>query len=121
MSVVLLVDDEASIRRAMREFLGVVGHTVYCAADADEALFILSKEVVDIIVTDIVLPRVSGIQLLQSVREGGSSVPTIVMTGDPTEENKEEANKLGAFAYLQKPISGAIIVRTVKEAENATV
>jgi len=101
---VLIVDDEQSIRISLREFAVREGHEVDVAADADEALMLFEIHPADIVVTDVILPRIGGLELLRRVREKSSSVRVILITGEPTVEYATEALRSGAVDFLSKPV-----------------
>ena len=113
---VLVVDDERSIRLTLQEFLRDAGYAVHAAADADAALQILSAESIDVVVSDIVLPRISGVELLRTIRAQDARVQVIMMTGEPTAETASAAVRAGAFDYLFKPISQESILKAVSTA-----
>ncbi len=113
---VLVVDDEKSIRISLREFLVTDGYTVKVAADAQEALRLLADHDFDVVVSDIVLPGISGIELLQAIRTAAPYVQVIMMTGDPTIATAAEALRSGAFDYLIKPAGKNAILRAVSNA-----
>jgi signal transduction histidine kinase len=113
---VLVVDDEKSIRISLREFLVADGYTVEVAADAQEALRLLGDHDFDVVVSDIILPGISGIELLQAIRSAAPYVQVIMMTGDPTIATAAEALRSGAFDYLIKPAGKNAILRAVGNA-----
>lgn len=115
-SRVLVVDDEKSIRVSLREFLKDAGYEVSTAEDAGEALEMLVAGDFDVVVTDIILPRTTGVALLKSVKEVSPHVQVILMTGEPTIETASEAVRAGAFDYLSKPIGKEPILRAVANA-----
>jgi len=116
MARVLIVDDEESIRTIIGAFAAKDGHTVALAGDAIEALDILSKEPFDVVVTDIILPRKSGVVLLADIREAQPDVQVIMMTGEPEVGTAAEAVRQGAFDYLAKPVSKDAITKVVAAA-----
>lgn len=116
MAHVLVVDDEKSIRITLREFLWDEGHQVKVAEDAEEAMALLKAENFDVVVTDIILPKITGVDLLRSIRKESPHVQVIMMTGEPTVDTASAAVREGAFDYLPKPVSSDIIVRTVANA-----
>ena len=116
MANILVVDDENGIRLTLKAFLEKDGHTVAIAEDAHVALEILGTSPVDVVVSDIILPRMTGIALLQKAREVAPGVEVIIMTGEPTVETASEAVRAGAFDYLFKPISREVVCRTVNNA-----
>jgi DNA-binding NtrC family response regulator len=116
MAKVLIVDDEISIRRTLAEFLRVEGHEAAEAADAETALNLLRNGEFDIVVTDIIMPRMSGVDLLRHVQRVASKAQVIMMTGEPTIETATETLRAGAVDYLFKPITKADILRVVTNA-----
>jgi two-component system, NtrC family, sensor kinase len=113
---VLVVDDEKSIRTTLAAFLQAQGHEVATAADGDEARMRLAAGRWDVVVTDVVLPGISGVELLKAIRAAAPAVQVIVMTGEPTVETASEAVRAGAVDYLVKPIPRAAIVKAVENA-----
>jgi signal transduction histidine kinase/DNA-binding response OmpR family regulator len=116
MATVLIVDDEKSIRITLGEFLRLDGHTVQTAEDAEAAKRLLGKEAFDVVITDIILPRVSGVTLLQHVREQSPDIQVIMMTGEPTVETAVEAVRAGAYDYLSKPVGKRDLLAVVAQA-----
>ena len=97
---VLVVDDEKSIRIGLKAFLEAADYKTAVAADAHEALRMLSEQEFDVVVSDIVLPGINGIKLLKAIRNAAPFAPVIMMTGDPTVDTASEALRAGAFDYL---------------------
>jgi signal transduction histidine kinase/DNA-binding response OmpR family regulator len=116
MGNILVVDDERSIRITAKAFLEADGHTVATAKDAESAMAALREKTMDVIMTDIIMPRLSGVELLRRVREISSDVQVIMMTGEPTLETASESLRLGAVDYLQKPVGKTEILKTVRNA-----
>ena len=116
MAKVLVVDDEKSILIYLREFLRDEGHEVWVAEDAKVALGMLAAEDIDVVVTDIFMPRVTGVSLLKAIKEKSPHVQVILITGDPTAETEFEAMRAGAFDYLTKPICIKQLLKTVANA-----
>jgi signal transduction histidine kinase len=125
MARILIVDDEKSIRITLRAFLKDAGYDVAVAEDAQAAQAILKRETFDVVVSDIILPRVSGVALLKQIRETAPDVQVIMMTGEPTVETAGEAVRAGASDYLTKPVGKLAILHAVaiatriKELEDA--
>ena len=103
MARILIVDDEKSIRRTLGEFLRADGHEVIEAEDADVALRQLNEREFDVVVTDIILPRVNGVELLRRIQAAASHVQVVMMTGEPTVETASESLRAGAADYLSSP------------------
>lgn len=117
MSRILIVDDEKSIRRTLRAILRDQGYEVETAEDADHARALLANGEWDVVVTDIVLPGVSGVDLLKAIRAAAPpDVQVIMMTGEPTVETAAEAVRAGASDYLPKPVTKAAILTAVHRA-----
>ncbi|MFH0997814.1 MAG: response regulator [Pseudomonadota bacterium] len=116
MGTILVVDDERSIRITVKAFLEADGHSVETAEDADSAMAALRDKPMDVILTDIIMPRLSGVELLRQIREISSDVQVIMMTGEPTLETASESLRLGAVDYLQKPVGKTEILKAVRNA-----
>jgi len=116
MSRILIVDDERAIRVPLRAFLAREGYEVEIAADATEAQALLSTGVWDVVVTDIVLPGISGVELLKTIRATAPDVQVIMMTGEPTAETAAASVRAGASDYLAKPVDKSAIIRAVAHA-----
>lgn len=115
-SSVLIVDDERSIRLTLRAFLQEQGYAVETAEDATQALERLAQGAWDVIVSDIILPGLSGVELLKKIRAAAPDVQVIMMTGAPTVATAAEAVRAGARDYLAKPITKNAILRAVANA-----
>ena len=113
---VLVVDDEKNIRITLRAFLEDEGYVVEVAEDATRAQALLSADLWDLVVSDIVLPGVSGVDLLKAIRAAAPDVQVIMMTGEPTVETATEAVRAGACDYLTKPVGKDAILRAVARA-----
>jgi len=116
MARVLIVDDEPSIRFTLSEFLRRDGHEAGMAEDVESGLALLRQGGWDVVVTDIVMPRASGVELFRQARQFDPDVQVIVMTGEPTVETASEAVRAGANDYLVKPIGKNAIQRAVGNA-----
>jgi len=101
---VLIVDDERTLAKAIKAYLEEAGYTAEVAADAGAALTLLPTLRPDVVVTDVRLPGMTGIELLRKIREFDPNISVVVMTAHGTIEGAVEAVKLGAFDYLKKPI-----------------
>ncbi len=105
MARVLIVDDEEGIREFLAEALEDDGHAATRAADGLEATRILARESFDLMVTDLKMPGFDGIGLVRKARAEQPEMEVVVLTAYGTVETAVEAMKLGAFDYLQKPLS----------------
>ena len=105
MAKVLIVDDERSIRETLSEFVKELGHEVFTAADAPEAIDVVDRSRPDVVVCDIVLPGPDGISVLEHIRRASIGAQVIMVTGEPTVETAADAVRQTAFDYLAKPVS----------------
>lgn len=99
---VLIVDDDPSILKFVSTNLTARGYAVTTAGDGSEALDLIDREMPDLIILDIMMPRVDGLTVCQRIREF-SSVPIIILSAREQEEQKVQALDLGADDYLTKP------------------
>ena len=114
MAMILIVDDEKSILLTMRAFLRAEGYQMDTAEDADTALAFLDANPIGVVVTDIGLPRKSGLELLASVRDKYPTLPVILMSGEPRNEAAIQGLLAkGAADFLAKPLSQAVLLRAV--------
>ncbi|HEY4394563.1 MAG TPA: EAL domain-containing protein [Polyangia bacterium] len=114
--LVLLVDDEQSIARAYARTLGAAGFAVEVAFDGKEAASAARERSFDVIVSDIAMPEMNGLELLRAVREHDLDVPFVLMTGGPAIESAVRAVEYGALRYLIKPISPGELEEVVARA-----
>lgn len=113
---VLVVDDEKGIRITLKAFLTDAGYEVCIAEDGRAALKMLEEGSFDVLVSDIIMPGFSGVELLKSVKKTSPHIQVILMTGEPTSETASEALRAGAFDYLAKPIHKDKLLLTVANA-----
>lgn len=116
MSRVLIVDDENSIRSTLCAFLRNDGYMCDTAADGIAALDLLAECTYEIVVTDIIMPRYSGMELLAWIRSRSPATQVIIMTGEPTVDTAVIAVRNGATDYLVKPINKESLLRVVGRA-----
>ncbi len=102
---ILIVDDEPLIRESLYEILRIAGYHVHMAAGGEEALDLIRRERIGIIVTDMKLPRMSGLELLTEVKAASPEIEVILITGYGSIESAVEAMKKGAYDYITKPIN----------------
>ena len=118
---VLVVDDEADIRASIQDILGDEGYQVTVAADASEARNAHKNRKFDLILLDIWMPDTDGITLLREWSDKGYlNCPVVIMSGHGTVDTAVEATRLGAFDFVEKPLSLAKLLRTVEAALNST-
>src|SRR5437764_824221 len=105
-SRVLLADDDPELRRAIARALERSGFTVVTAEDGAGAAALLNDESFDVVLTDVAMPRMSGIELLRVARERDLEIPVLLMTGAPDVNSAIEAVRHGACEYIIKPFEG---------------
>jgi two-component system, NtrC family, nitrogen regulation response regulator NtrX len=100
---ILITDDEKSIRNTLRDILEYENYFILEAENGQTALEILSSNEIDLVLLDIKMKGMDGIEVLEKIRESGSEVPVILVSGHGTIEIAVEATKKGAFDFLEKP------------------
>ena len=113
MKRILVIDDERSIRNTFRFFLENAGYYVITSEDAEKAYELIKRDNFDLIITDCIMPKVSGLELLTKLRTNNDFTPVIIITGEPVEKNKTMSFELKASAYLSKPISKEVLLNVV--------
>ncbi len=111
---VLIVDDEESIRSSLERLLSFEKFKTFSAADGRAALDLAASERVDIVLLDIKMPGMDGLEVLGSLRERHPSLPVIIISGHGTIGTAVEATKLGAFDFLEKPIDMERLLLTIR-------
>ena len=104
-ATILIVEDEAKMRRLLELNLGDDGFQTLSAEDAETGLRLLQNGPVDLVITDLKLPGMNGLDFLQAVKRFQAALPVIVMTAFGTVETAVEAMKAGASDYVLKPFS----------------
>jgi EAL domain-containing protein (putative c-di-GMP-specific phosphodiesterase class I)/CheY-like chemotaxis protein len=103
-SRVLLVDDDQLVARGYERTLRAAGYAVEVSTDCSEAIARFKKSAFDVIISDIKMPHMTGLDLLRAIREHDLDVPVIIMTGGPDVQTASEAIEYGALRYLIKPV-----------------
>jgi len=102
---ILIVDDEKHMREVLEIFLKNEGYSVTTAKDGSAALEAIQKEIFNLIITDLRMPQMGGLELLRAIKEVSPHTVVIIITAYGTAESAVEAMKLGAFDYIQKPFN----------------
>jgi DNA-binding NtrC family response regulator len=113
---VLLIDDEPMVRKIVRKMLERQGHTIVEAENGRIGLAELRKNPFDLVVTDIVMPEVEGLEVLMNVRQDYPSLPVVVMSGTGHAlalRSLDLASKLGATAILEKPFASDALAQAI--------
>jgi DNA-binding NtrC family response regulator len=115
----LLVDDDPALIRAYERILASHGVLVETASNGREAAERVKAGTFDVIVSDISMPEMTGIEFLKAVRAHDLDVPVILMTGEPDLESALHAIEYGVFRYLAKPVVGQQLWETVLRAASS--
>lgn len=102
---ILIVDDEEIVRNVLEAFLPEASYDVSSAKDGREAMYALSRERFDLVITDMLMPDVDGFELMNFRLCSNSECKFIMITGIPTEEAKDRARSLGAATIIAKPFT----------------
>lgn len=114
---ILVIDDEEKIRKVLTIHLTAEGYEVVTATNGFEALRDMEKINPDIIITDIVMPKVSGLEFTQALKNKADTrgIPIIVISAFSDKETVETARKLGAVKFLAKPFETKNLIETIKK------
>lgn len=114
----LLVDDEKEFVQTLSDRLQTRDLDSVIAYDGEEALSYIEKDEPDVMVLDLKMPGINGMDVLRKVKKERPQVEVIILTGHGSEKDKTTALELGAFAYLEKPVDIEVLTKTMKEAYN---
>ena len=113
---VLLVDDEQEFITALSERLQIRGINVRLAFDGEQALRLVQDQQPDIMVLDLKMPGIDGMEVLRRVVRSYPRIRVVMLTGHGSEKDREEAVRIGAYAYLQKPVQLEQLMEVIKRA-----
>lgn len=113
---ILVIDDERNIRRSLNMILSGEGYGVTCASSGQEGLDALEQEPADAALLDIVMPGMNGIEVLQKMRQAHPGLAVIMISGRGTVQDAVQATKLGAYDFLEKPLSREKVLLAVSHA-----
>lgn len=111
---VLVVEDDKNLRKLIVTCLEKASYTVFETRNGEEALDLMDKEYVDLIVTDIMMPEMDGYELIKSLREANYNTPILIITAKEDIEDKRQGFNLGADDYMVKPINIDELILRVK-------
>jgi DNA-binding NtrC family response regulator len=103
MATILIIDDEKSIRNVLRDILQHEGYQVEEAADGEQGIKMFQSKNFDLVLCDIKMPKMDGMEVLQQIMAINSEVPVIMISGHGTIENAVDAVKKGAYDFISKP------------------
>ena len=113
---ILLVDDEEEFVKTLSERIQMRDLGTDIALDGEKALQIVDDEVPDVMVLDLKMPGMDGMEVLRRVKKAYPQVQVIILTGHGSEKHEKEARRLGAFEYFQKPIEINQLIKKIKSA-----
>ena len=113
---ILVVDDETSIIKSLEGILSDEGFDVYCADSGAKALEQMEEVIPDLVLLDIWMPGMDGIETLVKIKETYSNVQVVMMSGHGNIETAVKATKLGAYDFIEKPLSLEKILLSVNNA-----
>jgi DNA-binding response OmpR family regulator len=113
---ILLVDDEKEFVETLSERIRMREHDSEVALDGEQALKKMDDDLPDVVVLDLKMPGMDGMEVLRRIRKAYPKVQVIMLTGHGSDKDEEEARKLGAFEYLQKPVEIDALMKKVKKA-----
>jgi DNA-binding NtrC family response regulator len=114
--VILVVEDDPNVGESIRLLLKKRGYEILLASNGKEALPLFRQETVDLVITDLVMPKMDGIELLEEVKHLRPETEVIVISAQGTIEKAVQAMKLGAFDFIEKPINPRVISLVVERA-----
>jgi len=112
--IILIVDDEQNIRATLKDILEDEGFDTFTASNGDKALKTLAKEVIDLVILDVKLPGMDGIEVFKKVRQSYQDLDVLMISGHSGIETAVQAVKLGAYDFLEKPLSMSKILTAAR-------
>ena len=100
---ILIVDDEVGVARLLAESIRLQGHEAIVAGNGEEGLALIEQKHPDAVFLDVVMPEVSGIEVLRRIRERFHALPVIIITGNASSQQIDEARRLGITDCIEKP------------------
>lgn len=116
MANILVIDDEKSIRNSLKEVLEYEKHSIDLSSDGDEGLDMFRKNKYDVVLLDIKMPGIDGIEVLESIMSESSDIPVIMISGHGNIDTAVEALKKGAYDFIEKPLDLNRLLITIRNA-----
>ena len=104
---ILVIDDEAMIRKLFKRFLERAGFEITCCSNGEDGIKAFGDDPADLVITDLSMPGMDGVEVIQELRQLDSEVPIFAISGDPNgrhEESLAKAAELGAVSIMSKPV-----------------
>ena len=108
---ILFLEDEPTIREVLTEYMKIQNYDVICAGDGEEALNLIREQTFDLAVLDIMVPKVSGLEVLAYIKKHRPNLATIMLTALDDEKTQVQAFNLYADYYVIKPVSPIILLK----------
>ena len=115
MALILIIDDSTYMRSMIRSILKKEGHEILEAENGLKGIQMISEHSPDCVLLDIIMPGMDGIKILNTLHERNSKIPVIIITADIQESTRKQCLQLGAFAFINKPPKGEVLVSTIKK------
>src|SRR4026209_837877 len=115
-SRILVIDDEAAIRDSLKMTLEYEGYEFIGAATGQEGLALAEREAPDLVLLDVKMPGMAGIEVLERLRNMNDTLPVVVVSGHGTIGTAVEATKKGAFDFIEKPFASARVLVSLRDA-----
>ena len=116
MAEILIVDDESNIRRLLASLLQAEGHATRTAASGEDGLVAIAEREPDVVLLDLALPGADGLEILAALHTTHPALPVVMMSGRATLTDAVRATKIGAFHFIEKPLSAEAVLLTVASA-----
>jgi FixJ family two-component response regulator len=113
-TMICVVDDDASVRKALKRLLSSAGYEVAIFGSAEELLTSDRRDLPDVLVIDVRMPGLSGLELQRELAASGSRVPVIFITAHRDDHARTLAHQAGAGAYLEKPVDGDVLLEALR-------
>lgn len=116
MDKILVVDDQKGVCFSFKKILGKLGYTVITASSGEEAIELVTESEPDLIIMDVMMPGIDGLETLKRLKEINSKLVVIMMTAYSTTEKAIRAMELGAYDYLTKPFDNRVLIEIIENA-----
>lgn len=118
---ILLVDDEEELVSTLSERMEMRGLDAEVALDGPQAIDAIKTRLPHVMVLDLRMPRMDGMEVLRHIKKNNPEIQVIILTGHGSAKDEEQARRLGAFDYLQKPVDVETLVNRIKKAYRHTL
>ena len=115
MARIVAIDDSSFQRKMLTRIVKSEGHEVFEAADGHGGLFKIATHWPDIIITDLVMPKIGGLDILEVLHNKAIRIPVIVVSADIQESTRDRCKRLGATAFINKPIKASEVLETIRD------